>query len=63
MMTKLMDVLGSSALANDKPESGGDGKRKQFQQWCYENPDNEKTKLMRGTTMKWCTNNCHNKAM
>ena len=45
MMTKLTDVLGSSAPANRKPESGGGRKKRKFQQWRYENPDNKKTKM------------------
>ena len=41
---------------------GGEGGR-QFQQWRFENPNNEPTKLVRGTTMRWCTNDCHQRPM
>ena len=63
MMTILTNALGSSASANGKSESGGGGKKREFQQWRYENPNNDKTKLVRGTTMKWCKNDCHDKPM
>ena len=63
MMTKLTDALGSSASGNEKSESSGREKKRQFQQWRYEKTDNEKTKLVRGTTMRWCTNDCHDKPM
>ena len=63
MMTKLTNALGSSTSGNGKPESDGGRKKRQLQQWRYENPGNDKTKLVRGTTMKWCTNDCHDKPM
>ena len=31
--------------------------------WCYENPDNKATKEVRGITMNWCSNDCHDKPM
>ena len=34
-----------------------------FQKWRYDNPDNAATKQVRGTTMNWCTNDCHDKRM
>ena len=34
-----------------------------FQKWRYDNPDNAATKQVRGTTMKWCTNDCHDNPM
>ena len=63
MMAKFTDAMSSSASANGKSESGGGGKKREFQQWRYENPNNDKTKLVRGTTMKWCKNDCHDKPM
>ena len=34
-----------------------------FQPWRYENSNNEKKKEVRGTTMLWCENDCHEKSM
>ena len=34
-----------------------------FLLWRYENPDNAATKEMRGTIMKWCSNDCYDKPM
>ena len=30
-----------------------------FKPWRFENPNNEATKEINGTIMKWCTNDCH----
>ena len=29
----------------------------------YKHPNNEKTKVVKGTTMTWCSNDCHEKPM
>ena len=54
------------AKHNDGGNSNG-GSRDQgprtFQKWRYDNPDNAATKQVRGTTMKWCSNDCHDKPM
>ena len=63
MMAKGTDALGSSASGNEKAESVGRERKRQLQQWRFEKLDNKKTKLMRGTTMRWCTNDCHKKPM
>ena len=31
--------------------------------WRFENPDNKPTKIVRGSTMKWCSKDCHEKPM
>lgn len=34
-----------------------------YQPWRYHNPDNKTTKVIRGSTMKWCLKDCHDKLM
>ena len=49
-------------------QTGGGGKNSKerestgpriFRPWRFENPNNEATKEIKGTIMKWCTNDCH----
>ena len=44
-----------------KPTPGEEGR--QFQAWRFENPKNEATKQVRGTTMRWCAKDCHPQPM
>ena len=34
-----------------------------YHKWRYENPDKATTREVRGTTMKWCGNDCHDQPM
>ena len=43
-------------------QNGTNGKRN-FPAWRFENPNGDKTKSVRGTTMKWCTKDCHQQPM
>ena len=63
LMTKLTDALGSSATGKEDSSKSTNGKRRSFQPWRFKNPNNEKTKVVRGTTMRWCKNDCHEKPM
>ena len=45
------------------PSEDGKKQERQFLPWRFENPNNESTKLVRGTTMRWCTNDCHSQPM
>ena len=47
----------------DGPNLTGEANGKQFQAWRFQNPDNAKTKLVRGSTMTWCTKDCHQQPM
>ena len=54
---------------NSKPPTSGKERRgeqpaeRTYQAWRTENPNNEKERMVKGTKMKWCTNNCHEKPM
>ena len=56
--------LGQDTTAKDgnRNPTGGDGGKK-FQPWRFENPNNDKTKLVRGTVMNWCSKDCHQQPM
>lgn len=69
LATQLMSRMASSnyddGKANDKDKNNNrdDQGPRTYHKWRYENPDNAATREVRGTTMKWCTNDCHDKAM
>ena len=52
----------TTAKDGDGNPTGGDGGKK-FQPWRFENPNNDKTKLVRGTVMNWCSKDCHQQPM
>ena len=64
LATALMTKM--STFTNNK-QNGSSGKGKEndqtYQAWRYENPENKATKEVRGSTMKWCTNDCHDQPM
>ena len=41
----------------------GTGNGREYAPWRFENPNGDTTKVMRGTTLKWCTKDCHAKSM
>ena len=45
-----------------RPPKEGDGIRS-YLPWRYENKDNLATKEVRGSTMRWCKNDCHDRPM
>ena len=63
LAAQLVEQLkGSTGNGNSRQKSDQNGPRT-FLPWRYENPNDEKTKVVKGTTMKWCTNDCHEKPM
>ena len=59
LMTK-MTLLSGDKSNHSKDRTGGERVYKGRQ---HENPDNEPTKEVRGSIMKWCKNDCHDKPM
>ena len=58
MMQNNNGKYGKSEATGNEPQT-----ERQYQAWRYENPDNETTREVRGSTMRWCTNDCHSKPM
>ena len=62
-------LLQKANLGNGSGPKQGDGngtggtEKTQFHPWRFENPNNDKTKLVRGSTMKWCDKDCHPQPM
>ena len=48
---------------NNNRSKGNDRGERTYLLWGYENPDNKATKIMRGSTMKWCKKDCHERPM
>ena len=65
LATQIMEKLNNPSQSNpDGGSTNQSGKAKRtFLPWRFENPDNAATKEVRGTTMKWCTNDCHPRPM
>ena len=63
---KFLALLGEILNKNN---TGGEFKgnqqlnSRQYQQWRFENPENKSTKVARGSTMRWCKNDCHSQPM
>ena len=55
------DTKDSSSFT-PKGSANTDGPRT-YLPWRFENPDNKATKDIRGSTMKWCKNDCHDQPM
>ena len=53
---------GSESKGDDKDNGKMRGPRT-FLPWRYDNPNNLKTMVVKGTTMGWCSNDCHDKPM
>lgn len=53
----------TSVATQPKDAKKTEGGPRTYLPWRFDNPGNTKTKEVCGTTMKWCTNNCHEKAM
>lgn len=64
IMTKLNKGVGGNSNSGDRDSkhtaAGAPGDRT-YQKWRFENPDSEKSKEVKGTTMTWCNNDCHEK--
>ena len=52
-----------SAQGHTSTNKDRQGRERTYQKWRYENPNNEKTKVVDGTTMTWCSNDCHKQPM
>ena len=65
LMTKMSSMSNGSSGGNSGGSSGIDERKgsRTYQAWRYENPDNAATKEVRGSIMKWCKNDCHDKPM
>ena len=69
LATELMTKMKSYADRDGGPNGGvrnerqGDGERPTYLPWRFENKDNKPTKVVRGSTMNWCKNDCHEKPM
>jgi len=64
-MSKMASGNYDDGKSNDKNRNSNrdDQGPRTYHKWRYKNPDNAATREVRGTTMKWCTNDCHDKAM
>ena len=64
LATDLINKFKPNQGANDKGEDklGSRGKRS-YLPWRFENPDGAKTKEVKGTMMRWCSNDCHPRPM
>ena len=51
---------GNMTQCNGGKQQSGD---RTYLPWSYENPNNKTTKEVRGSTMNWCSNDCHDKPM
>ena len=64
IITKLNRGGGGNSNSGDRDSkhtaAGAPGDRT-YQKWRFENPDSEKSKEVKGTTMTWCNNDCHEK--
>ena len=61
MMTKMTSMTnkGSGGEAGSEMKQGN----RTYQNWRFDNPDNARTKEVRGSIMKWCENDCHSRPM
>ena len=65
IMTKLKSYSDRDSGSNGgaKYVKQGEGEKPTYPPWRYENKDNKPTKVVRGSTMNWCENDCHEKPM
>ena len=64
LATQLIQRVNELEKGGGKPTKGGkQSEVRNFGPWRFENPTNAKTKVVEGTTMRWCTNDCHSKPM
>ena len=66
-LTLVTEIL-NKTKNNDNDSKNGQGKRTGgmtigYAAWRFDNPSGDATKVVRGTTLKWCTNDCHAKPM
>ena len=60
------EILQQAKIANRTPEprdKGNKDPKRTYKEWRYQNPDGATTKVVDGTTMSWCTKDCHAKPM
>ena len=64
LMTKISSMNTDNQEQSNTDRSKGNNRgERTYLPWRYENPDNKATKLVRGSTMKWCKNDCHERPM
>ena len=58
-------ALATEILEQARGKSNNDtsSRTRTYQEWRYLNPEGAKTKVVEGTTMKWCKNDCHKQPM
>ena len=61
IITKLNRGGGGNSNSGDRDNKYTAPGDRTYQKWRFENPDNEKSKEIKGTTMTWCNNDCHEK--
>ena len=67
LVTEIMSKLNNGGGGGGSANSGDKDKKyvapgdRTYQAWRFDNPGNEKTKVVKGTTMTWCDNDCHEK--
>ena len=63
-LATLVEKLTQEKLSQKTGRTGrGGGKPRTYAAWRFSNPENESTKTINGRTMKWCTNDCHDRPM
>ena len=64
LATELISTLKNNrGTGNNLDESFGNGGKGSFLPWRFENADGVKTKVVKGTLMRWCSNDCHPRPM
>lgn len=64
LATELISSLkDNQGQGNNLENKFGNGGKRSFLPWRFENPDGSKTKEVKGTLMRWCSNDCHPRPM
>ena len=65
LATEILEQARVNGNDSSSKSGGKDGsnRTRTFQEWRFQNPDKAKTKVVEGTTMKWCHNDCHSQPM
>ena len=65
LATELISSLKANGETTKQPEGGKFGNRakRSYLPWRFKKPEGEKTKMVRRTLMKWCSNDCHPQPM
>ena len=64
LATELINTLKQNKGLGEETEKGpGNTGKRSYLPWRFENLDGEKTKEVKGTLMRWCSNDCHPQPM